>query len=83
MQWTKLNRSLKRGISEVVYALIDILVQGKESIVKIATQIANLEEQCGLNASVEDTLNLNELHFGLVEVVYEWACGKVCMYDIL
>lgn len=52
-------------------------VQGKESITKIATQIATLEEHCGLTTSVEDTLN--ELHFGLVEVVYEWACGKVCI----
>lgn len=50
-------------------------VQGMQSIIKVATQIATLEEQCGINHSIEDTLN--ELHFGLVEVVYEWACGKV------
>lgn len=59
---------------------MSILVQGKESIIGIATQIATLEGQCGLNTSIEDSLN--ELHFGLVEVVYEWACGKVCRMNV-
>ena len=58
------------------YFSLSLLSQGKQSIIDVATQIATLEMQCGINTSVEDFID--ELHFGLVEVVYEWACGKVC-----
>lgn len=42
-------------------------------------KIAKLEKDCGLDVSEEDALN--ELKFGLVQVVYEWACGKVITYN--
>lgn len=38
-----------------------------------AIEIAETECQFGLDASVEDAID--ELKFGLVEVVYEWANG--------
>ena len=40
-----------------------------------ATRIAQCEREHGIDISVEDSLN--ELKFGLVEVVYEWANGMV------
>ena len=44
----------------------------------MATQIAELERDAGIDVSVEDSLR--ELKFGLIEVVYEWANGKVSYY---
>ena len=38
-------------------------------------EIARVERECGLDSSDEDALSV--LKFGLVEVVYEWARGKV------
>ena len=44
-------------------------------ILDTATQIALREREFGIDTSVEDYLN--DLKFGLVEVVYEWANGMV------
>lgn len=44
-------------------------------IIDTATRIALCEREHGIDTSVEDYLN--ELKFGLVEVVYEWAKGMV------
>ena len=44
-------------------------------ILDTATRIALTEREHSLDTSVEDYLN--ELKFGLVEVVHEWANGMV------
>ena len=48
-------------------------------IEETATRIALCEREHGIDVSVEDTLR--ELKFGLVEVVYEWACGMVSTHQ--
>ena len=62
-----------------MHLLYLMLFQGKESIIKVARQIGELQKQCGLRIPVEDFVD--ELKFGLVEVVFEWAKQKVCMYS--
>lgn len=42
---------------------------------RIANELAETERKYGLNTSVDDYKE--SLKFGLVEVVYEWANGKV------
>ncbi|KAI8380104.1 NUC185 domain-containing protein [Blakeslea trispora] len=49
------------------------LTKGKEVVLEYASKIAQLQVDCGLAISVEDYVN--NLKFGLVEVVYEWAKG--------
>ncbi|KAG2212575.1 hypothetical protein INT47_000551 [Mucor saturninus] len=49
------------------------LTKGKEVVLTYARKIAQLQVDCGLAISVEDYAN--NLRFGLVEVVYEWARG--------
>lgn len=49
-------------------------MQGRKRILEVAKQIAELEKQCGIDSVIDDE---NKLKFGLVEVVYEWANGKV------
>ncbi|KAL7316699.1 Antiviral helicase ski2 [Mucor circinelloides] len=49
------------------------LTKGKEIVLTYARKIAQLQVDCGLAISVEDYAN--NLKFGLVEVVYEWARG--------
>ena len=44
-------------------------------ILQIAEEIAEVEISCGLITSVEDYQK--QFKFGLVEVVHEWANGKV------
>ena len=46
-----------------------------------ATSIALCEREHGIDTSVEECLN--ELKFGLVEVVYEWANGMVRVITLL
>ena len=38
---------------------------------EVATRLAQLEQNCGVDTSVEEYLK--EFHWGLTEVVYEWA----------
>ncbi len=52
-------------------------LQGTESIIQVAKNIIELEKKCGLYDIVAEEEIMNNLKFGLVEVVYEWACGKV------
>ena len=54
-----------------------VLVQGKESIIQVAKNIIELERECGLYDIIPEEDVTSNLKFGLVEVVYEWACGKV------
>ena len=49
--------------------------QGMKDILGIVTQIAEMEMRCGLNTTVDESVEM--LHFGLVEVVYKWAKGVV------
>ncbi|XP_077986520.1 superkiller complex protein 2-like [Glandiceps talaboti] len=51
--------------------LTEILEQGQERIVSVATHIGELQVQCGLRIPVGDFVE--QLRFGLTEVVYEWA----------
>ena len=55
-------------------------LQGKETILRIARELAETERDCGIDTSLDDYER--SLKFGLVEVVYEWANGKVqyCLY---
>ena len=61
-------------------ALVTFYLQGKEAILDVAAQIAQMERQFGIDTSVEDYQK--ELKFGLVEVVYEWAreMVRMCRY---
>lgn len=56
------------------------LTKGKEIVLTYARKIAQLQVDCGLAISVEDYAN--NLKFGLVEVVYEWARGLVSLYTL-
>ena len=58
-----------------------VLWQGQKMIQDAATRIAQCEREHGIDTSVEDSLN--ELKFGLVEVVYEWANGMVRVATVL
>ncbi|KAI8148032.1 NUC185 domain-containing protein [Fennellomyces sp. T-0311] len=49
------------------------LLKAKETVLTYARKVAQVQADCGLPISVEDYVN--GLHFGLVEVVYEWARG--------
>lgn len=57
--------------------LYNVDPQGKESIERVARSIAESERQSGLYDIIPEDDVANYLKFGLVEVVYEWACGKV------
>ena len=50
-------------------------MQAKESFLKMATSIGELQKACGLPFPVDDYVE--DFHFGLMEVVYEWARGMV------
>lgn len=54
------------------------LIKAKETVLTYARKVAEIQVECGLPISVEDYVN--SLHFGLVEVVYEWARGMVMFY---
>lgn len=54
--------------------LSDKLKQGRDKLLEIARYIVDSERECGLSVSNDDLLE--QLNFGLVEVVYEWAMGK-------
>ncbi|KAI8807822.1 antiviral helicase [Cladochytrium replicatum] len=49
------------------------LEQGTERMKEIAVRVAEVQRQCGLPVAVDEVVE--GLHFGLVEVVYEWARG--------
>jgi antiviral helicase SKI2 len=49
------------------------LQAGTETIKRIATRVAETQIACGMDTPVDTYLA--GLHFGLVEVVYEWARG--------
>ena len=44
-----------------------------DQIVETAERVAYTQSSCGLDVTVEDFVG--SLHFGLVEVVYEWGRG--------
>ena len=46
-----------------------------------AIRIANTEHRCGLDVSIDDAIN--ELKFGLTQVVYEWANGMASSLSLL
>ncbi len=55
---------------------IIIFYQAKETFIALARRIGELQKECGLRIPVEDYVE--EFHFGLMEVVFEWARGMVC-----
>ena len=57
------------------YVIIINATQGKEMMLAVARDIADVELRFGLSRSADEYEK--ELKFGLVEVVYEWAKGKV------
>lgn len=56
-------------------ALTSRLELGKEKIIETAKRLNVIQQESGLQPSVEDPVEA--LRFGLVEVVYEWARGMV------
>ena len=47
---------------------------------EVAKRIGALQKECGLLMPVGDYVE--QFHFGLMEVVFEWARGMVCiMYE--
>ncbi|XP_078343350.1 superkiller complex protein 2-like [Oculina patagonica] len=54
-------------------SLTKTLEEGKECILNMSEQIANLQSECGLSTSVQEFKE--QYHFGLVEAVFEWARG--------
>jgi len=54
-------------------SLTKTLEEGKECILNMAEQIANLQSECGLSTSVQEFKE--QYRFGLVEAVFEWARG--------
>jgi len=50
-------------------------LQGKDNVLRVAAKIVIIEQECGLNTSVEEYQA--EFKFGLAEVVYQWALGTV------
>ncbi|XP_072890914.1 superkiller complex protein 2 [Hemitrygon akajei] len=59
--------------TQVEPELSETLQRGVDRIRGVAERIATLQRECGLRESVEDFVD--QLKFGLVEVVYEWARG--------
>ncbi|XP_078603715.1 superkiller complex protein 2-like [Branchiostoma floridae x Branchiostoma japonicum] len=53
--------------------LTETLQKGKDDIIAMATRLAELQRECGVNVQVEDCVE--ELKFGLVEAVFQWAQG--------
>ena len=49
--------------------------QGRDNVLRVASKIVMVEQECGLSSSVEDYQA--EFKFGLAEVVYQWALGTV------
>jgi hypothetical protein len=52
-------------------------LQGVKQIKEIAGSLERMERDCGVQLEGHDALN-----FGLVQVVYEWAQGKVSLIII-
>ena len=55
-------------------SLSDKLKQGRDKLLEIAKHIVECERECQLAVSNDDLLE--QLNFGLVEIVHEWAMGK-------
>ena len=74
-QWSReVNFS---GVS-FVYTCISSLSlspQGREKVLAIAREVADLEKEMGVDSTVMD--GESALKFGLMEVVHEWANGMV------
>lgn len=51
-------------------------MQAQESFLEVAGRIGTLQRECGLPMPVGDYVD--QFHFGLMEVVFEWARGMVC-----
>jgi len=54
-------------------SLTKTLEEGKDCILNMAEQIANLQSESGLSTSVQEFKE--QYRFGLVEAVFEWARG--------
>lgn len=53
--------------------------QGREQILQKAEMIGKLQKEVGMLMPVEDYKE--QFHFGLMEVVFEWARGMVSSID--
>ncbi|XP_062514975.1 superkiller complex protein 2-like [Corticium candelabrum] len=53
--------------------LTETLQNTKDQVIDLATRLAGVQMECDLQITVEEFVG--ELHFGLVEAVYEWARG--------
>ena len=57
------------------------VLKGKEMIIEIATEIADLERSFGIDTSPQSYQE--EFRFGLMHVVYEWAKGEVSILKVI
>jgi len=57
--------------------LTDKLQKGQERMIEITKKLASKQKEYGLDLSEDEYVA--SLKFGLVEVVYEWARGMVCL----
>ncbi|GFO05994.1 helicase ski2w [Plakobranchus ocellatus] len=55
--------------------LTEALIKGRDQILAKAQLVGQLQREVGMTMPVEDYME--QFHFGLMEVVYEWAQGKV------
>ena len=65
------DRPVAHGIAAVAWGLW----QGKSAILSVAKRVAEVQVAC--RVPVPEDEYVGRLHFGLVEVVYEWARGMV------
>ena len=55
--------------------MYSIYLQAREGFLNIASRIGQLQRDCGVPIPVDDYVE--QFHFGLMEVVFEWARGMV------
>jgi superfamily II RNA helicase len=65
----------RNGYNAVLFSTaVFFYLQGVRQIEEMAKNVKCMERKCGIESGHD------KLNFGLVEVVYEWAQGKVSLY---
>lgn len=74
-QWSVANNKMRMTqiilIPNKIFACVYCFVKVKKKMEAVAIRLAQLEQNCGVDTSVGEYLK--EFHWGLTEVVYEWA----------
>ena len=66
-------------ITITIHKLTCYIAQAQQSFLEVAKRIGALQKECGLLMPVGDYAE--QFHFSLMEVVFEWARGMVCIVD--